>query len=384
MKCLVLASDIGYTAAGIVYDTIISELAKENEILLISPSIKSIVKCPSVKLLKTVPLGFRHYKLDNYSMSFLGINIFDYKWLASQKKVIKYKDIENVDVILSFASNNNYKEVMLGAYLAEKYNKKWVIYSVDAIPAPLEWCPKKKLYKNASKFISKYISKCDGFFSANEQMLNYQLNKIADYNNVKGVVLTPMRENYKLKEVNNNSEPIFLYTGYLYGPRKIDSLMQGFRMFLKDVPNAKIIFIGQNNTLYYESYNDLVQSGNLEIVGYTNDLLDYYKKATILLDINSIYDNDVYLSSKIANYLSLYKPIISISGLNSPCRNIFKEDESIIHCLHDDEEVYNAMSKAYRLEFIDIENRNKYIEMFSVECVLNGFMKKLKDVLMKK
>ena len=375
MNILCIASDVGKSAAGIVFDTIIRELAKYNEISLISPEIKRMIKQSSIKILETVPSGFRHYKLDIYSMSLLGFNIFDYKWVAFQKRIIRDKDIENVDVIMSFASNCNYKEVMLGAYLARKYNKKWVIYSVDAIPAPMEWLPRKKLYKNTSKFISKYISKCDGFFSANKQMLDYQLREIGDYQGCKGVMLTPMRENYKPNNIKNNSETIFLYTGYLYGPRKIDSLMQGFKKYLKRKPKAKIIFIGQNNTTYFNPYMDLLESKNVEVVGFTENLTMYYDNATALLDINSVFDNDVYLSSKIANYLSLNKPIIAISGLNSPIRNIFTEDDSIIHCLHEVDDIYNAMLKVDQIEKVNFGKRNAYVEMFSAENIIGEFNK---------
>lgn len=372
MKCLVIATDIAKTAPGIVYETIIRELAKTNELTLISPDIKADIEQLPVKILPSVKYGFRHWRIERISMSLLGYNILDYKWFNRQKKLLKADDMADVDIIISCASNFNYIGMILGFFLARKYNKKWVIYSVDAIPAPLEWLPNKRLYNNTKKFISKYISLCDAFFSSNEQMLKYQLSMVPSFDKISGVVLNPIRKKEMLDLKSNSSIPVFLYTGGLYGPRNINALMDGFRLFLKDYPEAKIIFVGDTNSKYYDAYLDLQKSGNMEVLGYTDDLMTLYKRATVLIDINSYYDNDVFLSSKIVNYLPLKRPIISITGKNSPARNIFTSDPSIIHCQHNEKEIYDTMCNIKNI-CVDNVIREKYIKMFSVENALLCF-----------
>lgn len=376
MKCLIIASDIGITAPGIVYETVTRELVKYADISVITPMKREGVDLP-VTYLKTASKGYAHYRIAHTFMSVFGANLFDEYWLLRQKWAIDEDIIKQQDIVISFVSFHHYKGVMLGSYLATKYKKKWVIYSVDAIPAPIGWCEEGRFYWNTRKFISSYISHCDAFFSANEQMLRYQLEPLGTSPKLSGVLYTPIRSDLIVDFSPASDIPTFLYTGGLYGPRKKEALLDGFRLLIKDYPKACLVFVGINRPEIFDSYKDLIATGNLKLYGYTHDLRKFYQLATILIDINAYFDNDVFLSSKIVNYLTIRKPIISITGLNSPSRNIFTEDSSFFHCRHDAHEIYLALKQSLDYECNDWRSRDKYIEMFSVESVVKSFVEVL-------
>lgn len=376
MKCLIIASDIGISAPGIVYETIVKELTKYMDVSLIALQYREGAKLP-VSVLPHAERGFEHYKVERYFFSFFGRNLLDDFWLCRQKFQINSENIKQQDFIISFASFHHYKGILLGHYLSKKYNKKWVIYSVDAIPAPIGWVKNDRFYRNTRRFITNYISQCDAFFSSNQQMLDYQIGHIKDFKGKSGVLYTPIRTDNAIADLEyvQGNQPVFLYTGGIYGPRKVDALIEGFRLFLKEHSLAKLVFVGLNSNNAFEKYQNLINNKSVQVYGFSNNLLQYYQEASVMIDINAYFDNDVFLSSKIVNYLPLRKPIISITGLNSPSRNIFVDDPTIIHCKHDASDIYDAMSKAIQFsKNEDWEPRQKYINLFSVEHVIDDLL----------
>jgi hypothetical protein len=258
--------------------------------------------------------------------------------------------------------------------LSDRYNKKWIIYSVDAIPAPIGWVNDGGFYRNLKIYISKYIERCDAFFSSNEQMLRYQLEGVKNPPLYNGVIYTPIRDIAITSCEKTTSSPVFLYTGGIYGPRKKEALLDGFRMLLNDYPNAQLLFVGIGNNHNFETYNDLISTGNIRICDYVQDLSMYYNQATALIDINAYFDNDVFLSSKVVNYLTIPKPIISITGYNSPSRNIFRESKSIIHSSHNPHTIYQALLKSINMNLDILKDRQIYINKFSAESIVREFM----------
>lgn len=199
-------------------------------------------------------------------------------------------------------------------------------------------------------------------------MLDYEVSYMPNYTGVKDYLYTPIRNEAIIKS-KPKGNIIFLYTGGLYGPRKKEALIDGFRLFIKEYPQAKLIFVGNNSKRDFQCAEDLILSNNVEIKGFTPNLQSLYNEATALIDINAYFDNDVFLSSKIINYLPIMKPIISITGNNSPSRNIFTEDSSIIHCSHNAEDINWALNRTINMPEQNIEQRKIYLDIFSVSTI---------------
>lgn len=384
-KCLIIANDIGFSAPGVVYETILTELSQIYEIKIIVPQIKKNCLPSNVKIINSIPIGINKYRITLYSFLLFGYNVFDKIWVRRQLDRMNHIEIIDTDIIISFVSNEHYKSLLLGYELSKRHHKKWIVYSVDAVPAPIRWTNDKSYYNRTIKFFNKYIENSDALFSSNKQMLKYQLSNYSDYKGLTGIVYTPIRSNVLNSLGDNTGTPIILYTGNIYGPRKISTVLDGFRLLLKDYPTAKLIFVGVKRINgKIKNHLDLISNGNIEFHNYTSDLTSYYKVATVLLDINAYFDNDVFLSSKIINYLPFYKPIVSITGLGSPCRKTFTEDSSIIHSTHDPKEIYVAFHKAISLKEINKEERSQYIKMFEVKNCIKDLVSTISYILSNK
>ena len=250
MKCLIIANDIGLSAPGIVYQTLIKEMSKYIEITLLTNEILGNLDS-NIKLLKSNRRKLNSSTISKKSMALCGIDILEK--INAKFNIFKtnFKGVESIDLIISFTSFHNYESLEIAHFLSRRYNLKWIIYSVDAIPAPIGWSKDDRYYKNTIKYISNMIKKSDGFFSSNRQMLDYQLGFVKDYSNLSGVLYTPIREfSTKLEKTSENI--IFLYTGSLYGPRKVEVLLSAFKRFIKKYPTSKIQFVGK----YYFEQSD--------------------------------------------------------------------------------------------------------------------------------
>ena len=321
-----------------------------------------------------------YYKLERILFSIIGFNVLEKKWAEDCTKQILC-EVEDTDVVISAISSNDCASLYMGKELSSAIGAKWIIYAVDAIPAPLGWSKNNLYYRSLRKFIREQTSTAAAFFSANPVMLTYQKTCLSDHlKGTTGVVYTP----FTLKEYDYpdvNKAPVFVYTGSLYGLRHIDTLLEAFSLFLKDYPKAKIIFVGSFGKAIFKDYEHLKNNNNLQILSYTKELESIYSESTVLLDLSADIPNDVFLSSKIVNYLPLHRPIVAIGGDGSAASVLFKDDKSIIVSSYRVEDILCALKKSVLPEFIPQEGRIQYLETLSDEAVSERFYKDIEQIV---
>lgn len=378
---LCITNDIGYSAAGIVFETIINELQKECNVYILSPQVSdSIVDTSNLTILPTVQLSNIPWRVTRLSAMVFGLNIADLLGSKMQQRTLDWDNIPQFDCIISLVAQQKYFGLILGRDLSCRLNTKWVVYSVDAIPVPNNWGLNGMMRFSMGRAFRRLIKTCDLFLLANAHMQNYQALSMPNFQGKYGVVYTPSRHICSNIGCNNCQTPVFLYTGGVYRLRRLDILMNAFRRFLVDEPLAKMVFVGNSNIDAFGIYQDLISTNNVEVYGHIKDLSLFYEKATILLDLNADINNDVFLSSKIVNYLPIKKPILCISGENSPARNIFVDDESIQHCNYKIDDIYRAMHYLASMKLIP-QSREKYIQMFSAQSAVRTLLEAIKTIL---
>ncbi|MGN5955382.1 hypothetical protein ACP6L2_12300 [Sphingobacterium lactis] len=379
MKILIIADNIGRTAPGIVFERLVQGLSKKNELDLLVTSFEPSLDLSLVKniyLEKNIEL---HPRISKFLIGLFAINPFDYFWSKRNSKKVLNNDY---DLILCFVSFHHYLPLVASVILKKQMGIKAAVYSVDAIPAPKGW-PDNEFYRaGVYRMMKKYLPKFDGLFSSNQKMLDYQLSTFDRENKVLAdVVFNPgisAQHNYVLQENEFNN---FVYTGGIYGVRKVDYVFKAFEKLLLTYPKSRLIFVGS-----------VIEPGKLDnikpearekilVEPFAKDLSAYYKSATALIDIDADIENDVFLSSKITNYIMCNRIIISETGKNSPSRDLFKGIRSIVQCNHDSEELLNAMVFAIEnYKIMTYEDRKEVIDSFSLESVVDSFNKNLNSL----
>lgn len=374
MKVLVVVEDIGRTAPGIVFERLIRELSRRCQVDLIVSEY-----CPSLKLDNVSEISIVKKKYVHPKLSFLFFSIFtlDFTDFAWCRKILKRIENKNkYDIVFSLIASSRMTSLIV-SHLFKNSSVKRVVYSVDAIPAPKWWSGSELHYNVFLRMMKKYLSRIDLLFLSNGQMMQYMKNILSSKNNMEYEVLyTPSTEGLKYFQYVKCETYNFVYTGGIYGPRKASYLLAGFKKLLEKYPNSKLQFVGSriSNDILIQYDNDFLRC--IEIIPRVDDLDPFYEKAVALIDIDADVDNDVFISSKMSNYLVVNRLIISETGRNSPSRNLFKGIDSIMQCDHDSEQLYNAMKKAIEMEKnVNVyADRNDVIRLFSVKDIVDKLM----------
>ncbi len=379
MRILVLTLHIGRTAPGIVFEKLLDGLSKLHHIDVVVSEYNNSVELSNIQRILKINKKQVHPRLSKFLISVFGIDLFDCLWALKVKWHLSRNYCPDYDVVLCFISAGNYAALIAGNYLKLSYNLKLAVYSTDAIPPPLGWVKNGLFYKRLKSMIARLLSRSDAFFSPNSEMLKYQL-KIFNPSSeiISDVILLPSRNEPKNFPIVRNTENIFLYTGGIYGARKADYLLDGFELLIESHVNSKLIFIGHHFSTIPTSKYKQTTIERIEFLNFTNNLDYYYSISTALIDIDADLEDDVFLSSKMPNYLAINRIIISETGMNSPSRKLFSGINSIIQCEHNPQQLCDAMKRAIsECRDITFDDRKEVIELFKVDNITKKFCESL-------
>lgn len=379
-KIIFISNEIGIEAPGIVYAKLLSNLANTCDISIFSTKINTSILEKFKSHFTLLPsITKLPYYIDKILFSICGEDYLGKHWATKSLDVV-LEHVQDADIVVSAISSFNCEPLFLGRKVANKLHAKWVVYSVDAIPAPLGWSRDDMYYRNLKRFIGRNTLHADAFFSSNPVMLDYEKTCLdKEFNGYTGVVYTPF-STIDVPAPDITKAPVFLYTGSLYGLRHVDTLMEAFSKFIKINKDAKIIFVGNIDKNMFSDYLYLEEQGNLQLVGYTDKLDQYYAESTVLVDLAADIPNDVFLSSKIINYLPLQRPIIAIGGEKSSASVIFS-DPSVIISSYDSNDIYDSFIKSLQKGSLPSYDRKRYLDEMSDKTVSDNFYKNLLIVL---
>ena len=369
-RYLIVAMDMGDSAPGTVFRTLAKSMLKHADIDVISPMFDETDPMEGIgktKLKNYVVLDWlktkkiwKRYKFDPKNQLWILKNLY---------RTIKSIRGRKYDGVITLTSMNFFPSISLGQIISKRLHLPWTIYSVDGIPSPVEWLEgDDTIHKLLSGHINKSCRNADFIFSSNEYMMRYQQRICPDFKGKWSYIYTPHKQNQDYCKSYHKGYH-FLYTGALYGLRKIEGLLAGFRRFLQIHPNSEMIFVGNSDRSFFQSATDLIQSGNIILQPFSKDLTTYFQDADILMDIGADIPDDVFLSSKIVSYLPIDRPILAVTGANSPARGIMKGCRSIIHCCNQEEDAYQAMQDCIEAIGKGIADRNELITEFEADTI---------------
>ena len=371
---------VGQGSSGLVFDKLIREISNYHTVDMICANPKTgIIYNSNVSVHK---INFPKYvikRLRKYYIAAFHIDPMEFIWNLRVKKYYEqnFQD-SKYDFVFGFMSSIHFAPLIASVNISKLAQTKCLIYSVDPLPQPLAWSRSKWVYRGSKKYLMKYINKINAFFAANNQMLDYTIKELAILDSIyKGCIYTPYYTkilNLALPPVN---EHIFLYTGVMFGIRNPEYILKAFKILLTEYPNSKLLFIGTTSSMTLSKYNflDSQTKSKINILPFQDNLNNYYQTATALIDIDADTENDVYLSSKITNYINVDRIIISETGTNSPSRHLFQNIPSIIQCDHNIQQLHQAMKFAIENKTkIQFNDREKIRKQFNVKNIYNNLI----------
>lgn len=316
MKTLVITTSYGDTAPGKVYTALVEKLRNEYnfDIDVVTTNVNKLSKEPVLLFERK----YIHHRIRKIGVGIFSEDIFDDNL---SKKILKKIDINKYDFVFSMISLHNFLPLYLGSHIKKiKPEIQWSVYSVDAIPPPQGWGTQNYYRNGLIKMMNKFLRNVNYLYFSNEVMLDYQMRLLKyKFKGKSGYIYTlPQNLQFTSYPKEEKESFNFLYTGGIYEARKPDELIKAFYDFNKIKPSSKLYFVGTNPmAINLEKYDETFKS-KVIFVGYTDNLDFYYKLADVLIDIDAAFDNDVFVSSKFFNYLMVNRPIMCITGNNSP------------------------------------------------------------------
>ena len=346
-RFLLVAMDMGSTPPGVVFKTLARALAAYASLEVVCPDFDETFGWEGISRIPAPPYHVHRWKTIRRYWKWLCCNPDDSLWARRAMRAVM-PALGQYDAVISLTSMNYFPSILLGRKIAAKLGKPWWIYSVDGIPSPTEWLEGDSLtHDRMALWLDRVCAGADGFFSSNPYMMDYQRRIMPHMKGRWDYLPTPHNLTSSCPFVPHEGL-VFLYTGTLYGLRRIDGLLEGFRAFRKGHPQAKLVFVGDTHPSYKEQASAMAAEGAVEFLPFQRDVNPLLERADVLLDIGADIPDDVFLSSKIISYLPMERPILAITGKNSPARNMLGGIPSIIHCSNDAAQVREALERCVK------------------------------------
>ncbi|WP_051540287.1 hypothetical protein [Clostridium ihumii] len=331
---------VGNTINNIKDKTLILEIPKDIEIIRIDE--KELMDINDIKevleLQKNIVNDdkiFQEY-LRKISNSKKNINevIFapDYYILWANEVIKKINDEIDISEINNiYTTSGPYSDHIIGYYLKQKHNKKWVCdfrdewinnpmanYDINTIEFKIECAMEKSIIKYADKIITTTELARENFINS----YNIDEKKITMITN--GFDEEDF-ETINIHANNENEKFTIIHNGMLYGNRTPISFINALRNLIesKKIDRNKIISyftLTDNDDKYRDYVKSIGLSNNVKFIGQLNHIesLDKASYADLLLLIigkeqkwKSVY------SGKIFEYLKFNKPILALSPSKS-------------------------------------------------------------------
>jgi glycosyltransferase involved in cell wall biosynthesis len=385
MRILVFVKNINENAAGTIFGKYIDTLSeyKDFKIDLVTNKKLNLNDNINKYFIVADKKEFSN-KIIKLIVIFLKVNLRNLLWKNAVKKTLK-QNIENsqYDLIISFVSGNNEAIAELGMYASEIFKAKFYIHMVDPIPAPKGWETYELYRKNLFFGIKKPLEYCNMVSLSNEVMTSYQMGLLKSNKN-SFTLPNPVLSN-DVKRIKRTEDKVFNYVflgTVLTGARNPYKLFKAFQKIIKKYPNSNLYFFGDSPRIDLNQIPDEIKK-RVVFKNYTKDLESVISITDVLIDIDGDLEYDVFISSKLQLYLSFDRPILSITGPESPTRKLLKYmNKSTLISSFDIQELadnlINVREFVINQEFI--EERNAFLEKNHVSVLADLLYHKLKDI----
>jgi len=383
MRILLVVFDINNSATGLVINNILKSLILQNpEIAIICNKVTS-KEIPSNICYEINGGNLDYDRFDKLLLvatqkNFKGLS-WIYKGVQIAKKIV---DSFNPEMVLVISSAYGFPVFEMGYRISRKFKIPLAIHAVDPLPSTAGWGEHQLLRKSIISIIRPYYKYASIVSSTNETMLNYQKNVIGEKYIKNSFVLPNPYSPLK----NDLTAPIeqksFVYLGSVYGKRNIQHLIDAFTIFCDRHKDAKLYFIGPidpGKAIISEHVAD-----KIVLINWTDEPEIFMSKCTILVDIDADIENDVFISSKLTNYLVADRVILSISPFNSPARKLMQHLHTTVVVTADSKaEILNALEEALNKSqnLIDFDERNEMRDYLSPKAVAKNLLDNLNGVL---
>ena len=369
-RFLVIAPELDGNAPAFVLRNVMLALARHADLDIFTSQFGDIPVPEGVRTFYSGHMrGYKWERVDRYWRWF-HCNPDDLNWYFRVRHRVR-RQIRGTyyDAVLTLSSATTMPTIMVGGDIARYLKCKWLIYCVDAIPSPVEWMEGFfGSHDRIARYVDRICRDAQVFYLSNYWMAEYEKKICPSFKGRWDWLYTCPRKWEDYPRVEHEGL-VILYTGALYGKRSVSGIKDALASLAAKGKNIKMIFVGDVAPAFEEELKPLTEQGIVEIHPFQDNIDDYYTHADILLDIGADMDYDIFLSSKIISYLPISRPILGISGIPSPARDVMKDCPGMVHCRNIGDEIEAGILQCEQMLTDGFESRASFLEQFKPETV---------------
>lgn len=382
MKILVVNFSYGLgTPSGICNQRTVELLADSgHEIIVVKGVGVSMNNHRNINIITCSPRPLKPARLYKFFGNIIQRDIVNFFWeYRATRKCHEICDNWSPDVI--YGRGSPVSGMMVGYQAATYSSLPLLVHFADPIPATEDWLKGNLDRKKMIRTVRPMLDYANRISFVTKEMMHYQQQTTNVDISSKGFVApNPIPPWTALG--TPPSKAIFLYLGTFFGGRNPAALIEGFQQLLQEFPFAELHLVGTDSGNVAPFLKSDIIRKAVKILPRTNDIFKAMKKANVLIDVDGNYRHPVFLSSKLMEYLSVDRFILSITPLNSPAAHLLgKISES--SCISPHEPACVAKSMKRMLDFKwnkeKFDRRKKDLNWYTAGNVLKINEKGLKD-----
>ncbi len=372
MNILLISYFYGEEASGIISERIACELAAQGQSVIVVTSSNYSKKHDVVKVIRVSPVikeSLFVYRVVRKFFYILGCGryIWHKGWqYQSRKEVRRLIKKQHFDWIYCRSTPFDANMVMVGVDTVIPVLQHFT----DPLPPEGAYLPKGASAKWLLRKAEKIVNKASLLSFGNEFMYSYQVS----------LLNKPIKNFFISYDASSSSELHFLpkpsnevytivYLGNIYGARNPRPLIEAMEYLGGD--HLKLVIYSKRPRTGY------IQETFVEYKGVEKDVFSVMEKADLLLDLDGDSLNQVYISSKLKDYLLVNRPILSITPQGSPSSMLLSGLKTARVVNNDFKSISAALNAMRNIDYQDVDyyERKKIINMFSPSEVVKEIIK---------
>ena len=373
MNILVIVQEIGDNAAGLVTENLLKGWFNSNNdirVICKSNANKSFSTDAIVKVNEMIP---QRSAIGKILMILTTKEWSVRRWV--KKAMVTYEKVFfefKPQVVLAMSSAANFASFDLGYRISKKYHIPLALHAFDPIPSTIGWGENKYYRRAMASCVKPFYNHSTWISSTNQSMLNYQLDTVGIRDNkVTFVIENPSDQtHYNLNETAKNFN--FVYLGNLYNKRNPQILINAFSDYCIENPSAHLFFVGKVSSNL--TINIPIDArNNIHFEDWTDSPQKYIEQASVLIDIDADLENDVFISSKLTNYLGINRLILCITPPNSPASQLLATiGNSVLGCNNEELLILKALKdcESKSTSTLSYKDRKEVRNRLKVETII--------------
>lgn len=362
------------TPVGVGAKRIVASLAEQGFQVFVVTSQNAKITIPNVDITVRKNVPRLPVRMSNMISDLFGKELLYFFWeikaYMAGKKIIK----NNKDVLAIYTRANPISVCSIGIRLKKRFNLPLMMHFTDPIPAPVEWCPNLRSRKRMIKQMKEVLPYANFVSFGNIHMLKYQEKVLGQpIHNKSFISPDPGPSDFVFLPPKDSSldSVNLLFLGNIYGNRNPTHLFEA----INELSNyhIKMYVYGNNNAKFPDFVIEKTR---------TADILSVMRNMDILIDIDGDDESPVFISSKIKDYLSVNRPILSITPCNSPSRELLCNLSTVAVSINETGQIKEALLKLLNASYLDsaFEERKSILKIFSSYSIAEEIIRRINSI----